>query len=271
MDNRPIGVFDSGVGGLTAVRQLQALLPGEDIVYFGDTGRVPYGTRSPETILQYAQQDIRFLLSQDVKFLIAACGTISSLLPREISDRLPVPYTGVLDAAVAAAVKATKTGRIGVLGTPATIQSGSYQSRIAALLPDAEVFSKACPLFVPLVENGYVSPDDPVTLAVAEEYLAPLREQGVDTLILGCTHYPLIAGTIDRVMKGTAVLIDPGRETALVAKDQLNSAGLLAELGRRGHSEYYVSDLPDSFDAAVARFLDPDHIAQAQCISIENY
>ena len=271
MDNRPIGVFDSGVGGLTAVRQLQALLPGENIIYFGDTGRVPYGTRSPETIIQYAKQDLRFLLSKDVKYLIAACGTISSLLPKEYSDALPVPYTGVLDAAVAAAVKATKTGRIGIIGTPATIQSGSYDKRIKALLPEAKTFSNACPLFVPLVENGYVSPDDPVTTAVAEEYLAPLREAGVDTLIMGCTHYPLISGVIDRVMKGSAALIDPGRETALVARRTLSDSGLLAESEQQGHSEYYVSDLPQNFESAMARFLQPDQITAAQRIDIENY
>lgn len=271
MDNRPIGVFDSGVGGLTAVRQLQALLPGENIVYFGDTGRVPYGTRSPETIIQYAKQDLRFLLSKNVKYLIAACGTISSLLPKECSDALPVPYTGVLDAAAAAAVKATQTGRIGIIGTPATIQSGSYDKRIKALMPEAETFSKACPMFVPLVENGYVSPDDPVTTAVAEEYLAPLREAGVDTLILGCTHYPLISGVIDRVMKGSAALIDPGLETVLVARRTLTDSKLLAEPEQQGHSEYYVSDLPQNFESAMVRFLQPDQIAAAQRIDIENY
>ncbi len=271
MDNRPIGVFDSGVGGLTAVRQMQALFPNEDIIYFGDTGRVPYGTRSPETIIQYAKQDVRFLLSKDVKFLIAACGTISSLLPREWSDRLPVPYTGVLDAAAAAAVKATRNGRIGVIGTPATIQSRSYHKRLLALRPDLEIFSNACPMFVPLVENGYVSPDDPVTGTVAEEYLAPLRDAGVDTLILGCTHYPLISGIIDRVMKGTAALIDPGRETVLAAEKRLAAAGLAASPKRKGRSEYYVSDLPENFECALNRFLQPGHVAAAQRIDIENY
>lgn len=271
MDNRPIGVFDSGVGGLTAVRQMHALFPNEDIIYFGDTGRVPYGTRSPETIIQYAKQDVRFLLSKDVKFLIAACGTISSLLPKEWTDELAVPYTGVLDAAVIAAAKATRNGRIGVLGTPATIQSGSYQKRLLALRPDLEIHSTACPLFVPLVENGYVSPDDPVTGTVAEEYLAPLRDAGVDTLILGCTHYPLISGIIDRVMKGSAVLIDPGRETVLAAEKNLQAAGLSADLERKGRSEYYVSDLPENFESAMCCFLQPDHIAAAKRIDIENY
>ena len=188
MDKRPIGVFDSGMGGLTAVRQLQAILPGEDIVYFGDTGRVPYGSRSPETIRQYAEQDIRFLLSQDVKFLLAACGTVSSTLPKSYTEALPVPYVGVVGAAVSAAAAATKNGRIGVIATPATIRSRSYENRIRSILPGAEVFTKSCPMFVPLVENGYVGPNDPITTAIAHEYLDEIRAKGVDTLILGCTH-----------------------------------------------------------------------------------
>lgn len=271
MDNRPIGVFDSGVGGLTAVRQLQQLLPGEDIVYFGDTGRVPYGTRSPETIIQYAQQDVRFLLSRDVKYLLAACGTISSILPRSWTDALPVPYRGVLDAAVRAAVKASKTGRIGVIGTPATIKSGSYQQRIAALRPDAQVFANPCPMFVPLVENGYVEVGNPVTTSIAKEYLAPLKAAGVDTLIMGCTHYPLISGIIYEVMEGQAVLIDPGREAALETCSILEQEGLLSEEGRTGRSEYFVSDLPENFESAMTRFLHPDRIAAPQVAAIENY
>ena len=271
MDNRPIGVFDSGVGGLTAVRQLQALLPGEDIVYFGDTGRVPYGTRSPETIFQYAKQDITFLLSKNVKYIIAACGTVSSILPESYTDSLPVPYTGVLSAAVAAAVKASASGRIGVIGTPATIRSNSYRQRIEALRPSAPVTTNPCPLFVPLVENGYVQAGNVVTTTVAEEYLAPLRKAEVDTLILGCTHYPLIAGIIDDVMGGSAALSDPGRETALVAREKLSCAGLLAEEGRTGRTEYYVSDLPESFETTMERFLQPEFITSPRVVAIENY
>ena len=175
MDERAIGVFDSGAGGLTAVRQLRRLLPGEKIVYFGDTGRVPYGTRSPSAIFQYARQDIAFLLSKNVKFLLAACGTVSSILPADYTAALPVPFAGVVDAASAAAASATKNGRIGVIGTSATIRTGSYEQRLHNADGSFQVFKKACPMFVPLVENGYVAPDDPITAAIAEQYLTPLR------------------------------------------------------------------------------------------------
>ena len=175
MDTRPIGVFDSGLGGLTAVRQLRRVLPGEDIIYFGDTGRVPYGSRGRQTILQYTRQDIRFLLSQNVKFLMAACGTVSSTYPTAEATRLPVPYTGVVGAAARKAAEATRNRRIGVIGTAATIRSGSYYRLLKQLLPDAEIFTRACPMFVPLVENGYLGPENPITTAIAEEYLADIR------------------------------------------------------------------------------------------------
>lgn len=270
MNKRPIGVFDSGAGGLTAVRQLQAILPGEDIVYFGDTGRVPYGTRSPAIIQQYAEQDIRFLLSQDVKFILAACGTVSSTLPKEYTDNLPVPYVGVVGAAVEAAVTATKNRRIGVIATPATIRSGSYEQLLKKTLPDVVVFPKACPMFVPLVENGYVSPHNPITTAIAEEYLAPVKAQGVDTLILGCTHYPLIQHIIGDVMGSDVTLIDAGREAALKTHAALKQLDLLSN-GTAGHTNYYVSDSAESFAAAVKLFVGSQSDSQAAYVAIENY
>ena len=166
-----IGVFDSGLGGLTAVRELRRILPGEDIVYFGDTGRVPYGTRGRDIIVEYAKQDIAFLLSKGVKAVIAACGTVSSTLPAEVAASLPVPYMGVVESAARAAVLATKTGRIGVIGTPATVASGSYPAAIRRLMPGAAITATACPLFVPLVENGYFGVQNPVTRLVAQDYL----------------------------------------------------------------------------------------------------
>ena len=187
MDTRPIGVFDSGLGGLTAVRQLRRLLPGEDIVYFGDTGRVPYGSRGHDVIVRYAQQDIRFLLSQNVKFIMAACGTVSSTYPSAEAAQLPVPYTGVIGAAARAAAAATKNKRIGVIGTAATIRSGSYATQLKDLVPGVQIFARACPLFVPLVENGYVN-GDKVTQLMIEENLTPERDYSIDTLIIGCTH-----------------------------------------------------------------------------------
>ncbi len=270
MDKRPIGVFDSGMGGLTAVRQLQVMLPGEDIVYFGDTGRVPYGTRSPETIRQYAEQDIRFLLSQDVKFLLAACGTVSSTLPKSYTEALPVPYVGVVGAAVAAAAAATKNGRIGVIATPASIRSRSYETRIRDILPDAEIFTRSCPMFVPLVENGYVGPNDPITTAIAHEYLDEIRAKGVDTLILGCTHYPLIAHIIAQVMGPDVTLIDSGREAALKTRDMLTRMNLLSDAGQ-GTTRYFMSDSPESFSSAVRLFIGPQGEGTASQIAIEQY
>ena len=271
MDERAIGVFDSGAGGLTAVRQLRRLLPAEKIVYFGDTGRVPYGTRSEATILQYAKQDVAFLLSKNVKFILAACGTVSSILPAEYTNALPVPFVGVVDAAAAAAAAATKNGRIGVIGTSATIRSGSYEQRLHRANGAFRVSPKACPMFVPLVENGYVAPDDPVTAAIAGEYLTPLREQGVDTLILGCTHYPLIAPAIARVMGPGVSLIDSGREGALLARRRLCQLDLLAPEGHAGGAEYYVSDEPAGFEPFIRLFVGGDEDGPVTRVAIDNY
>lgn len=271
MNSKAIGVFDSGVGGLTAVRQLQALLPHERIVYFGDTGRVPYGTRSRETIIQYAQQDIRFLHSKQVKFLLAACGTISSILPADYTGALPIPYIGVVEAATAAALAASKTGRIGVIATPATIRSGSYEAQIHALEPDSQVFATSCPMFVPLVENGYVGPDNPITTAIAHEYLDPLCAHDVDVLILGCTHYPLIAPILQKIMGPGVTLIDSGQQAALVVRQQLANQGLLAPVQQLGSTEYYVSDVPQGFEAALRLFIGSDGAGPVVQVPIDNY
>lgn len=214
MDKRPIGVFDSGMGGLTAVRQLQVMLPGRT----SSTSATPAGYLTvPAARRPFASTPSRtscFLLSQDVKFLLAACGTVSSTLPKSYTEALPVPYVGVVGAAVAAAAAATENGRIGVIATPASIRSRSYETRIRDILPDAEIFTRSCPMFVPLVENGYVGPNDPITTAIAHEYLDEIRAKEVDTLILGCTHYPLIAHIIAQVMGPDVTLIDSGREAA---------------------------------------------------------
>lgn len=269
MDKRPIGVFDSGLGGLTAVRELRKVLPGETIVYFGDTGRVPYGSRSRDTIIQYAKQDIAFLLSQNVKYIMAACGTVSSILPAEVTDHLPVPYTGVLEAAARAAAKATCIRRIGVIGTAATIRSGSYERLLRGLIPDVQVSTRACPMFVPLVENGYLGAGNPITTAIAEEYLAPIRSAGVDTLILGCTHYPLIADVIGKVMGPGVTLIDPGRETADATRTLLAARGLLAE--GAGGARYYVSDSIEGFTSTANAFLGRYAGGSVAQIAIDDY
>lgn len=268
---RPIGVFDSGLGGLTAVRELRRLLPHEHIVYFGDTGRVPYGTRGTDTIIQYAKQDIAFLLEQGVKYLIAACGTVSSTLPEADTATLPVPYMGVVQSAAQAAVRATKTGRIGVIGTPATVNSGSYAAAITALLPQAHITSTGCPLFVPLVENGYFAPDNVVTRLVAQDYLKDVCAAEVDTLILGCTHYPLIAPILSSLMGEGVTLIDPGLETAHSAKAALAAAGLLRTDGTPGTAKYFVSDSTESFTRLSGWFLGEYAGGSVTRISVDGY
>ena len=254
MDNRPIGIFDSGLGGLTALKELRALMPGEDLIYFGDTGRVPYGARSVETLRRFAKENISFLKSHNVKFIVAACGTISSIMTDEMEQALDVPFTGVVKAAANAACRATKNGRIGVIGTSATVQSGSYGRIIAQKMPEAQVFANPCPLFVPLVENGYIDRDNEVTNLVAKDYLAPFAQSQPDTLILGCTHYPLIAPTIGKIMGDGVTLIDPGREAARYVKEYL-AAHNMESSRTEGSTRYFVSADTQDFDAVAVRFL----------------
>ena len=270
MDTRPIGVFDSGLGGLTAVRQLRRLLPGEDIVYFGDTGRVPYGSRGHDVIVRYAQQDIRFLLSQNVKFIMAACGTVSSTYPSAEAAQLPVPYTGVIGAAARAAAAATKNKRIGVIGTAATIRSDSYATQLKDLVPGVQIFARACPLFVPLVENGYVN-GDKVTQLMIEEYLTPVRDSGIDTLILGCTHYPLLKTMIGEFMGQSVTLVDPAKTAAHHLEQMLSERGLKAAQEHEGQAHFYVSDVPDSFVQTADLFLGEYKGGPVEQIAIETY
>ena len=267
MDQRPIGIFDSGLGGLTAVREVQRTAPREDIVYFGDTGRVPYGTRGRETIIRYAKQDARFLLSHHVKLLLIACGTISSVAMEEISGMCDIPVLGVLESAAQEAASATKNGKIGVIGTNATISSGSYERLLKKLLPQAEILSEPCPLFVPLVENGRFRPEDRVARLVAEEYLAPITAFGADTLILGCTHYPLLKELISQLTGAT--LVDPGACAARAAAGCLEERGLLN--GRGGATSYFVSDEIDHFTRLAGYFLDREVTGSVERIAIENY
>ncbi len=261
MDNRPIGVFDSGLGGLTGVRELARLLPGEDLLYFGDTARTPYGSRSRDTIIRYGQQDVAFLLSRGVKAILCACNTVSSTLPADYTAGLPVPFIGVVDASAAAAARATKNGRIGVIATAATVKSGSYTRALNALdapqLP-LSVTVRACPLFVPVIENGYVGRGEPIVTALAREYLAPLKEAGVDTLILGCTHYPLIADAIADEMGPGVTLIDSGAQGALALRDALAGAGRLRGRTSGGEVQFYVSDSGENFAEVGGLFLGKD-------------
>ena len=275
MDNRPIGVFDSGLGGLTGVRELRKHLPHEDIIYFGDTGRVPYGSRSPEIILQYTRQDIAFLLSKDVKCIMAACGTVSSTYPAAEAAQLPVPYLGVVDAAAREAAFATRNRRIGIIGTAATIRSRSYEKLLRQLVPGAEITARPCPLFVPLVEAGYVDHSAPdkqqITKLVIAQYLTEIRDAGVDTLILGCTHYPLLTDIIRDIMGPEVTLVSAGEESAFELKRLLKADRLRAEETREGGVDFYVSDRPEDFEHIASVFLGENLCHSAERINIEQY
>lgn len=253
MDSRAIGVFDSGLGGLSAVRHLHNLLPGENIVYFGDTGRVPYGTRSRETIRRYTEEDCRLLLEHDVKFIIAACGTVSSVAA-DLLDSLSVPAIGVVSPTATAAVQATKNKRVGILGTAATIRSASFEKALLKLDPDIQVTATACPLFVPLVESGWIAENDEVAIPMVRRYLADVKSAGVDTLILGCTHFPLLAPIIRAELGDDVTLIDSGRETAKRCAKILKETNALAQRDE-GKSLYYVSDQPEDFSRVAEIFL----------------
>lgn len=268
---KPIGVFDSGLGGLTTVKELRRILPGEDIIYFGDTGRVPYGTRGADTITAYAKQDIAFLLSKDVKTILAACGTVSSTFPGPEAARLPVSYAGVVAATARTAAGATGNKRVGIIATEATISSGSYQQSLAGFDPAIQSVACSCPLFVPLVENGHFAPDDAMAHLAAEEYLGPLKEAGVDTVILGCTHYPLLAGVLERQFGPGVTLIDSGREAALDLRDWLAADGLLNGRAEGGRVDYYVSDDPARFDKLARLFLGTGDVESAGRVNIESY
>lgn len=253
-DNRAIGVFDSGLGGLTVVKELCKRLPNENIVYFGDTGRVPYGTRSSDTIRKYALQDERFLLSLDVKLIIAACGTVSSVAS-DTANELPVPFFEVVSHAAKAAVNATKRGNIGVIGTSATIKSGQHERHIKKYLPEAKVTACSCSMFVPLVEEGWYSEDDIVVLETVKRYLKPIIDSGADTLILGCTHYPILSGAIKKVLGNGVTLINAGTSTADAVADYLSENNAFADAETEKGYKFFVSDKPDSFKKIASSLL----------------
>ncbi len=245
-DNRPIGVFDSGLGGLTVLRELEKVLPNENIVYFGDTGRVPYGSRSNDIIIHYALQDENFLLSKNVKYIVAACGTVSAVAACT-AENLPVPFMGVVENSVIDAVNCTKNKKIGVIATSATINNGAHKTLIEKYLPDAHVTTVSCPLFVPLVEEGWVSDEDEVVIGTVKRYLKPLIDAGVDTLILGCTHYPVLKAAIKKVMGEGVMLINMGYSTARAVAEQLHNLGMLNDQTTPATREFYVSDVTAGF------------------------
>jgi glutamate racemase len=251
LDERAIGVFDSGVGGLTVLAALRRRLPRESIVYLGDTARVPYGTRSPAVVERYALNNARFLAQFDLKLLVVACNTVSAVALPALVDALPVPVLGVVEPGAAAAARLQR-GHVGVIGTPGTIRSGAYQTALQRLAPEAKVSAAACALFVPFAEEGWVAGDIP--LGVARRYLTPLREAGVDTLVLGCTHYPLLKAVIAEAMGSGVSLVDSAGAVASAAAELLESRALLAPQGSGGE-RYFVTDLPTQFGVLAERFL----------------
>lgn len=271
MDTRPIGVFDSGLGGLTAVRELARIMPEEDLVYFGDTGRVPYGGRSKDILVKYAQQDVTFLRTFNPKAIVIACGTVSSTALDVLREENDIPVFGVVEPAVRAAAQLTKNGKIGLIGTKASIRSGAYERALDALRPGTAVTARACPLLVPLVENGRFQPGDIVAETVAAEYLAPVKASGADALILGCTHYPLLKEIIGAYMGPDVALVDVGEQCARWVKKQLEWDGLRNERPGTGRHRYYVSDSTEDFSALASVFLGEDVAAEVEQIDITAY
>lgn len=267
----PIGIFDSGVGGLTVVREIMRQLPMERIVYFGDTARVPYGSKSRNTILRYSRQIIRFLKTQNVKAIVVACNTASALALPEIKKELDIPIIGVIKSGAKVAANTTKNFKVGIIGTEATVGSAIYSQTISAVNPQITVIGKACPLFVPLVEEGWTK--DGITEQVAARYLATFKDSGIDTLILGCTHYPLLRSLIGRIMGADVTLVNPAYETARALKALLEKKQLCNPIPPQLQNDmyqFYVSDAADKF-MSFANSILPYDIETTKQINIEEY
>jgi glutamate racemase len=250
---KPIGVFDSGIGGLTVVKRIASALPEENIIYFGDTARVPYGSKSNETVIEYSIEDAKFLMQKNVKAIVVACNTASSVALAELKKNFNVPIIGMIEPGARTAIKATRNNRVGVIGTRATISNKAYSNKILQLSPDVRVFETACPLFVPLAEEGWI--DHKATYEIAEEYLKELREENIDTLVLGCTHYPIISKVIQEVIGEDVTLVDSGVVAAGMIKDELDRTGLHTGSYSTGNQELYVSDIPTKFREVAELFL----------------
>lgn len=269
--NAPVGVFDSGVGGLTVAREIMRQIPEERIVYFGDTARVPYGNKSKDTILRYSRQIIRFLRTREVKAIVIACNTASAYALDTVAAESDIPIIGVINAGARTAVQATRNGKIGVIGTEGTIGSGIYTRVMKQLKPDIQVTGKPCPLFVPLVEEGLLH--DSVTDEIASRYLSVLKGKYIDTLVLGCTHYPLLRSTLRRLMGEDVVLVNPAYETAIELKQLLEERGLERdgrELLQGEKYQFFVSDLAEKFTSFATSIL-PNEVKETRKIDIENY
>ena len=267
----PIGVFDSGVGGLTVAREIMRQSPQERIVYFGDTARVPYGGKSTDTLIRYTRQIVRFLKTRGVKAIVVACNTASAVALEAVREELDIPIIGVVRPGARVAAKATKNGKIGIIGTETTVNSGLYTKLIQEILPNAEVVGKACPLFVPLVEEGWTK--DPVTEEVARRYLADLQKSEIDALILGCTHYPLLRHMVGEIMGDQVTLVNPAYETALELKALLEREGIANDGENKNFEnpyEFFVSDLAEKFKVFANSIL-PCDVTSIKKINIEEY
>lgn len=254
MNNKAIGVFDSGIGGLTVYKALKEILPEEKVVYLGDTARLPYGTKSAETIIHFSEDNARFLLTKDIKIIVVACNSASSHALRHLQQTFAeLPVLGVIEPGAEAAVESSRA-TIGVIGTSATIMSGAYERAILERKPDAHIIAKDCPLFVPLVEEGWAK--HRVTQLVAEEYLLPLKEKGIDSLVLGCTHYPVLKGVFAHVLGENIQLIDSAETTARKVFAVLNTSGWLSRVDNGREDEFYVTDFPDRFKKVGEIFLE---------------
>ncbi len=270
MDRRPLGVFDSGLGGLTAVRELRSILPSENIIYFGDTSRVPYGGRSKEILLKYARQDVHFLRSFDIKAILVACGTVSTTALPVLQQENDLPILGVVDPACRRAAAKTRNKRVGLIATAASVHSGAYERTLHAIDPEIRVVGKACPLFVPLVENGRFHRGDIVIETVAREYLEPLKAQGLDTLILGCTHYPLLTEIVQDIMGDDVTLINVGQEAAWELKRTLEQRGMCSDAAQ-GETTLYASDRPEDFGFLAGQFLQQELQGTVRSVDIDQY
>jgi len=253
---RAVGVFDSGVGGLTVLKAIRHYLPEEDLIYLGDTARVPYGTKSPETVLQYALQAAEFLCAHQVKMMVVACNTASSVALQILAHRFNVPVVGVIVPGAEEAVRISRSGRIGVIGTEGTVNSGAYQHEISALCNGVEVFSAVCPLFVPLAEEGWAGHE--VARLAAREYLQPLLDSHIDTLVLGCTHYPLLKETLRQILPDGVEMVDSATQTALTVQYLLRQNSTLCTREHAGSCRFYVTDVPTRFIRVGSAFLGQD-------------
>ncbi len=252
-NSKPIGIFDSGIGGLTVVKELIRRLPNESIIYLGDTARVPYGTKSSRTVTTYSHSNAKFLVSKGIKLLIAACNTASSVSIPSLNRDLDIPVIGVIEPGARKAATVTKTKKVGVIGTPSTINSDAYKSALESIAPGIEVLSKACPLFVALADEGRVEGE--ISELIAEEYLKNLKHSGIDALVLGCTHYPLLKPVIRKIMGKDIILVDSAEETAIETSKVLNEGNMLNNDPKQTQKKYYLTDVSDTFLSVAENFL----------------